>query len=48
MGYIKIKELPLSVLDTSKMNNVVNKPYTINYEDRNLLFKGIIKEENKQ
>lgn len=48
MKFIKIKELPLTNLDKSKMNIVENKKYTLNYEDINLLFRGIKKIENKQ
>lgn len=48
MEYIKIKELPLSNVDKSKMDIIENKAYTINYEDRNFLFKELKKIENKQ
>jgi hypothetical protein len=48
MKYIKIKELPLAIIDKSKMDIIENKKYIINYEDRNFLFKELKKIENKQ
>jgi hypothetical protein len=43
MGYIKIKELPLAIIDKSKMDFIENKEYKINYEDRNFFFKQVKK-----